>query len=219
MDFQTAYLWSVLPKLGLAALTNVYVALIIAASAIIAAVLLTMVRVMKYRIVNALISLVISFVRGTPLLIQIFICYYVLPGVGLDLSALQAGVFAISINSTVFIAETMRGSLQMVDPGQIEAASALGLSRSVIWHRILLPQLFRRILPMLVNEMTIIIKGTALLSVITVVEVLRTAQQIASATFRPFETLIGAALVFLIINAAFIALGSILEARLSARSA
>jgi len=219
LAFQLAYLWSVLPKLVAASLINLQLALLIALIALVAATLLTIVRVMKIRAINMSINLVISLVRGTPLLIQIFICYYVLPSIGLDLSPIQAGVLAISINSTIFIAETMRGSLQTIDPGQIEAATALGLARGPIWHRVILPQLFRQILPMLVNEMTVIVKGTALLSVITVIDVLRTAQQIASASFRPFETLIGAAIVFLFINTVFIVLGSALEHRLAGRGA
>jgi polar amino acid transport system permease protein len=216
--FEQAYLFSILPKLFSAAWVNLQIALLIAAISIVMAMVVTIVRTLKIGIVNGAFNFVASFVRGTPLLVQIFLCYYVLPSIGVDLEPLSAGVLAISLNSTVFLSETMRGGLQTIDPGQIEASLALGLRRSVIWHRVLLPQLLIRILPMLVNELTIIIKGTALLSVITVVEVMRTAQQLAAASFRPFESLLGAGFVFLVLNVFFILLASVLETRLQKRA-
>mgnify|MGYP002039126902 FL=1 len=107
----------------------------------------------------------------------------------------------------------MRGSLPEIDSGQVEASTALGLSRPVIWAQIILPQLLRRISPMLVNEGTVIVKGTALLAVITVVEALRVAQQIGAARFRPFEPIVAAALMFLAINLTLAFVGWLLERR------
>lgn len=211
MSFQLATLFSVLPTLSEAALVNLRLAAAIVILAILGGTGLTVLRATKIGPVNRLIAVLISFIRGTPLLIQIFMFYYVAPAFGLDLGAQVAGVAAISLNSAIFITEMMRGGLQSISPGQIEAASALGLSRHAIWLRVVLPQLFRRILPVLVNEITIVVKGTALLSVITVVDVLRTAQQIASSTYRPFETLVGAAICFLVINLAVMAAGRFLE--------
>ncbi|MBB4003650.1 MAG: amino acid ABC transporter permease [Aurantimonas endophytica] len=213
MTFQFPTLFSVMPALAEAALVNLRLAAIIVALSIIGGTALTIIRVMKIGPVNLVLNVLISFIRGTPLLIQIFAFYYVAPAFGLDLRPEAAGIAAISINSAIFVTEIMRGGLQTIDPGQIEAASALALSRRAIWQRIVLPQLFRRIAPVLVSEITIVVKGTALLSVITVVEVLRTAQQIASSTYRPFETLVGAALCFLVINLAVMAVGTIIERR------
>ena len=217
MSFQFAYLLSIMPRLGAAALVNVRLACLIAVLAIVGGTALTILRVMKIMPVNAAVAVLISFIRGTPLLIQIFLFYYVLPAVGLDLSPETAGVAAVALNSSIFISETMRAGLQTIDPGQIEAASALSLSRRAIWQRVVLPQLFRRVLPVLVNEVTIVVKGTALLSMITVVDVLRTAQQIASASYRPFETLVGAAILFLAMNLVVIFAGMHGESRLAAR--
>jgi His/Glu/Gln/Arg/opine family amino acid ABC transporter permease subunit len=213
MTFQFATLFSVLPSLSAAALVNIRLAAIIVVLAVAGGTALTILRAMKIRPLNALVSFLISFIRGTPLLIQIFLFYYVAPAFGLDLGAETAGVTAIALNSSIFITEMMRGGLQSIAPGQIEAACALALPRHAIWRRIVLPQLFRRILPVLVGEITIVVKGTALLSVITVVDVLRTAQQIASSTYRPFEALVGAALCFLVINLAVMAVGRLIERR------
>jgi polar amino acid transport system permease protein len=217
VTFQFGYLVSVFPPLLAAALINLRLAAIVIVLAIVGGTALTILRSFKIAPVNAAIAVLISFIRGTPLLIQIFLCYYVLPALGLDLSPEVAGVVAISFNSSIFVTEMMRGALLTIDPGQIEAAISLSLQRRVIWARVVLPQLFRRILPVLVNEATVIVKGTALLSVITVVEVLRTSQQIASASYRPFETLVAAALIFLAINLAIGTAGQLAEARLDAR--
>ena len=213
MGFKLDYLLSILPALMRAAAINIRLALLIMLLSLLLGTALTMLRSRKIAAVNALIAVVISFVRGTPLLIQIFIAYYVLPAVGLDLSPEVAGVSAIAFNSMVFVSESMRGGLSTIDPGQIEASTALGLPPRAIWLKVVLPQLFRRIVPVLINEATIVVKGTALLSVITVVEVLRRAQQIASTSYRPFETMIGAAMVFLVINFVISLSGKAAEAR------
>jgi polar amino acid transport system permease protein/cystine transport system permease protein len=216
MGFKLDYLLSILPRLIGAATVNVRLAIVIMLLALVLGTALTILRSRKIAVVNACIAVIISFVRGTPLLIQIFIAYYVLPAVGLDLSPEVAGISAIAFNSMVFVSESMRGGLATIDAGQIEASTALGLPPHAIWLKVVLPQLFRRIVPVLINEATIVVKGTALLSVITVVDVLRTAQQIASSSYRPFETMIGSALVFLVINLVISLSGRLAESRFAA---
>jgi polar amino acid transport system permease protein/cystine transport system permease protein len=216
MGFKLDYLLSILPRLIGAATVNVRLAIVIMLLALVLGTALTILRSRKIAVVNACIAVIISFVRGTPLLIQIFIAYYVLPAVGLDLSPEVAGISAIAFNSMVFVSESMRGGLATIDAGQIEASTALGLPPHAIWLKVVLPQLFRRIVPVLINEATIVVKGTALLSVITVVVVLRTAQQIASSSYRPFETMIGSALVFLVINLVISLSGRLAESRFAA---
>ncbi|WP_413728602.1 amino acid ABC transporter permease [Sodalis sp. RH19] len=213
MKFSWQTLFSSFPPLLEAAWVNLSLAVIIFLLVLAFSTGFTLLRAKKIVWLGRASAVLISFVRGTPLLIQIFICYYVLPALGLDLSPEAAGIIAITLNSTVFLAEAMRGGLATLDPGHIEAAAALGLPPRAIWQCVVLPQLFRRMIPVIVNEATIIVKGTALLSVITVVDVLRTAQQIAGGNYRPFETLLGAALIFLAINLAFSAIGNYLEAR------
>ena len=171
MGFNLHHLISVFPPLMTAALVNVRLALIIITLGLVLGTLLTILRSVKIRPVNAPIAVIIRFVRGTPLLIQIFIAFYVLPALGLDLSPNTAGIAAISFNSMVFVSETLRGGLSTIDPGQIEASTALGLKPRVIWLKVILPQLFRNVVPVLINEATVVVKGTALLSVITVSDV------------------------------------------------
>lgn len=216
MNVDLAYVLSAMPRISDAALVNLRIASAAALLALVGGTLLTILRSLKIRLVNGVIAILLSFIRGTPILIQIFLVYYGLPAAfGLRLPPETAGILAIGINSSFFISEIMRGSLREIETGQIEASTALGLSPFAIWSRVILPQLFRRISPMLVNEGTIIVKGTALLAVITVVETLRVAQQIGASTFRPFEPVIAAALMFLAINLVLAAVGLALERRVA----
>jgi polar amino acid transport system permease protein len=202
------------PRVLDAALINIRIAVIALILALIGGTLLTVLRSLKIGAVNQLIALMLSFIRGTPLLVQIFLVYYGLPAAtGIKLPPEVAGIITIAINSSFFITEIMRGSLPEIDAGQIEASTALGLRPGVIWTKIVLPQLFRRITPMLINEGTVVVKGTALLSVITVVEALRVAQQIGAARFRPFEPIIAAAAVFLAANLLLTLVGWLVERR------
>lgn len=216
MEFETSLFLGAVPILARAMLLNLQLAAAIIVLALLAATLLTLLRAAKWAPICLVVDLLISMVRGTPLLIQIFICYYGVSALGLNLSPIAAGILAISANSMIFLSEAMRGGLGSIEPGQIEAATALGLPARAIWLRVVLPQLYNRILPVLTAELTIVVKATALLSMITVVEVLRTAQQMSAASYRPFEHLLAAALVFLLANLAIGAAGRILEARLAA---
>ncbi|WP_119274832.1 amino acid ABC transporter permease [Taklimakanibacter deserti] len=161
--------------------------------------LLFFMREAKWKPVRFFARLYISFVRGTPLLVQIFLVYYALPGLtGIDLRPFTAGVLALSLNSGAFAAEIIRGGLTRVSHGQYEAADALGLPRFVTWFKVILPQVIRFILPPLVNEFTLLVKASTLLSVITVVDLTRTAQNIMNTTYRPVEAFIIAAALYFV---------------------
>ncbi len=157
------------------------------------------------------VNVYISFVRGTPLLVQLFLVFYVLPSIGLDFSPIMAGIITLGFNSAAYSAEIMRGGLAAIPKGQLEAARSLGLGPVVIWGRVILPQMFYLITPPLVNEFTLVIKTSPLVSVITVVEIMRTAQQIYNANYRPIEVLVGAAVVYFVIIYTISQLGIRLE--------
>lgn len=139
----------------------------------------------------------IWFIRGTPALIQIFIIYFGLPQFGLRLSPFVAGVLALGINGGAYIAEIVRAGLTAIPKGQLESAEALGMSRPHMMSRIILPQVFRVILPPVTNEAITMLKNTSLLSVITVVELTLYSQTIIATTFRPFEFYIATAVIYL----------------------
>jgi His/Glu/Gln/Arg/opine family amino acid ABC transporter permease subunit len=167
-----------------------------------------------------LAEIYVSVVRGTPLLVQIFLVYYALPSlIGVDLPAFSAGVLALSLNSGAFVSEILRGGLTAIAKGQFEAGLALGLPRLVVWLRIVLPQLFRMVLPPLVNEFTILVKASPLLSVITIVELTRTAQNIMNVTYRPIEAFSVAAAFYFVILFTLSGFARALERRVAVRAA
>ena len=137
-------------------------------------------------ILSWLITVYVSFIRGTPLLIQILIIYYILPAVGIDIPPFGAGVIALGVNGGAHIREIVRGALTAIPPGQIEAARALALPRRLIWTRIILPQVFALVLPPLTVEFSALLKGSALISVIGYVELTRQSQYLLASTAEPF---------------------------------
>jgi len=208
-----------LPILLLAARITVAVALLSFALSLVLGTGLALVRGLGWQTVNVPIAVYISYIRGTPSLIQIFMIYYVLPVVGLDLPPFTAGVLALGMNSSAFVAEIVRGGLTTVPRGQFEAGRALGLAAMPLYGRIILPQMFTAVLPNLVNEFTIVLKGTALIALITVVEVTRTAQQIMTQNYHPIETFLAAAMVYFVLNFAVSRGVDIFERRLKQRLA
>jgi polar amino acid transport system permease protein len=160
----------------------------------------------------------VSFFRGTPLLTQLLLAFYVLPPlVGLDAPPLAAAIFAITLNTTAFQAEIYRGGLAVIPPGQMEAARMLGMSIWQARRRIIVPQLLFRVLPSIVNEITIIVKNSSLVSVIAVTELMRVSQQLAAAAFRPAEAYLAAAIGYMIITTCITFAGSVIERRLASR--
>lgn len=207
------YTWGALPYLLRGALITleVSVAAILVSFALGTA--LTILRLSERRVSSPLVRAYISFIRGTPLLVQIFLVYYVLPRIGLHLTPIAAGIIALGFSSAAYTTEIMRGGLTAIPKGQVEAARSLGMSMPLTWSIVVLPQLFYLILPPLVNEFTQVIKGTPLISVITVVEVMRIAQQIYNVNYHPLEVMLGVALVFVVMNFALLRVGARLERR------
>ncbi len=213
MGFEFSYVWSALPTLVLAAKMNLLVTLLAFSLSLTLGTTLALLRRAEWRGVNGAIHVYTSFIRGTPSLVQIFIVYYVLPVVGIDLPPLVAGILALGLNSSAFVAEIVRAGISGIPKGQFEASASLGLRRGEQWRLVVLPQVFRMMLPSLMNEFTIVLKGSPIVSVITVVEVLRHAQQLFSQNYRPFEMLVAAAIVFFILNFAVSQLFALLERR------
>ena len=142
----------------------------------------------------------VEFVRGTPILIQIFIVYYGLPLLGLDLPDFISGVIALSINSSAYISEIIRAGIQAIDRGQMEAARSLGLSKSLAMRYVILPQAFKKILPALGNEFIVIVKESAIVSIIGIHDLMYNTDTIRGNTFQPFKPLIVAAIIYFILT-------------------
>ena len=167
--------------------------------------LLTVVRMggnsIPSRIVKTIANVYISFVRGTPVLVQIYIIYQALAIIGPNLSSFTSGVIALSLNSGGFMAEIMRGGITAIPKGQIEAGYAIGMSKRQIWTRIILPQVFRVVLPQLTSEFINVIKVSPMLSVVAVVELTRTAQRLVNSTYITIPFYITIAIIYFIVCA------------------
>ncbi|GGR03604.1 amino acid ABC transporter permease [Deinococcus ruber] len=160
-------------------------------------------------------ALYVSFIRGTPLLVQIFVVYYGLPSLGLTLTPIQGGVLALTLNTAAYLSETIRAAIQSVAVGQREAAYSLGLSRAQTMTLVILPQAARVALPSLGNSLIGLVKDTSLVSVITVVELLRSAQLVIARTFEPFGPYLAAALIYWAISSLLELVQRRLEKRLT----
>jgi polar amino acid transport system permease protein len=166
------------------------------------------------RLIRAIAGIYVDFIRGTPLLVQIFLVYFALPQlIGMRIDPFLAAVAACSINSGAYIAEIFRGGIQSIDPGQSEAARALGLSWWKSMRFVILPQAFKRILPPLGNEFITMLKDSSLVSVIGFEELTRTGQMIISRTYATFEIWIAVALIYLAMTLAISRLVAYLEKR------
>lgn len=153
--------------------------------------------------------------RGTPLMLQLFFFYYALPSMGITLNAFTAAVIGLSLNCGAYMAEIIRGGILSIDKGQFEASKALGYTYFQTMVKIVLPQTIRVILPPVGNEFISMIKDTSLVSTIAMAELMRTATQISSATFRYGEVLFTAALLYLIMTTVFTAVFSAIEKKMS----
>jgi His/Glu/Gln/Arg/opine family amino acid ABC transporter permease subunit len=143
----------------------------------------------------------VEVMRGTPLLVQILFIYFVLPSVGVNLPASTSGILALTLNAAAYISEVIRAGILSIDAGQMEAASALGLSYWQSMRRIILPQTFRRVVPPVTNEGIALLKESSLVSVIGLTELARTGQELASRyaaplTIWPLVALLYLALTF-----------------------
>jgi polar amino acid transport system permease protein len=141
-----------------------------------------------------------EFIRDTPLLIQLFFCYYVLPEIGITIPALLTGITVLGINYSAYTAEVYRAGLQNIPRGQWDAAKALNFTTWQTFTRIILPQAIPPIVPAMGNNLIAMFKDTPLLSTITVMEMLDRAMIIGDKTFRYLEPLTMVGILFLIIS-------------------
>ncbi|HET7326483.1 MAG TPA: ectoine/hydroxyectoine ABC transporter permease subunit EhuD [Nocardioidaceae bacterium] len=158
----------------------------------------TLVRRARTPVLSQATTVFIEFVRSTPLLIQLFFLYYVLPDVGLTLSAMTAGVVGLGVHYACYYTEVYRAGIDAVPVGQWEASTSLHLSPARTWRRVILPQAVRNVLPSLGNYAISMFKETPFLALITVPELVHTARAIGNDTSEYLEPLTMAGLVFLV---------------------
>ncbi|WP_020205665.1 MULTISPECIES: ectoine/hydroxyectoine ABC transporter permease subunit EhuD [Cupriavidus] len=159
---------------------------------------------------------VINVIRGLPIIVQLFYIYFVLPDIGIHLTAFQAGVIGLGIAYSAYQAENFRAGIEAVDPGQREAAQAMGMRPALVMRRVILPQAFRIALPPYGNTLVMMLKDSSLVSTITVAEMTRAGQLIASSTFQNMTVYTLVALLYLLMSLPLVFCLRRLERRLGA---
>jgi len=173
----------------------------------------------KSKVLKFIAGVYIWIIRGTPLVVQALYIYYVIPELlKIDMSSVTVGVVVISLNSGAFIAEIVRGALQGIDPGQREAGLSLGLTSKQTLFHIIAPPAFRSMLPALCNQFIIVVKDTALLSIITVTEITQQAQNYMALSLKAIPTYTVLALFYLAIISVLILLQKYVEKKMGART-
>lgn len=157
----------------------------------------------------------VSIIRGTPVLVQIFIIYYGLPDFGITLGPLNAAFISLSINISAYLSETFRGAILAVSSGQTEAAQSLGLTPWQTMWRVVLPQAARVAIPPMGNTFIGMLKETSLVSIVTVTELLRTAQLLIAQYYVAMPFFIAIAIMYWLMSLSFSAILNRIEARLS----
>lgn len=188
------------------------------AAALVLSVLLALVRVFKVKGLDAVVIVYISFFRGTPLLVQLFLLYYGLPQVfpifvGMD--AFTAAVIGLSLHFSAYMAESIRGAILGIDKHQMEASLSVGMTEIQAMRRIILPQAARVATPSLMNYFIDMIKSTSLAFTLGVAEIMAKAQMEASSSFKFFESFLAVALIYWLVVIFFTRIQTVMEVRLN----
>lgn len=191
---------------------------------IVIGVFLALMKLSRFRLARIVAASYIEFIRGTPVLVQLYIIYYGLPQIGVDFSVItifgddfpdiMAAILTLSINSSAYVAEIIRAGIQSIDTGQSEAARSLGLPYKMTMRYVVLPQAFRNILPALGNEFITVIKTSSIVSIIGISELMYKADTVRGNIFQPFEPLVVAAILYFILTYSLSRLLGVLERRM-----
>lgn len=168
--------------------------------ALVLGLVVAMIRRTAPRAVGQTVFWIVEFIRSTPLLVQLFFWFYVLPSVGISLSPLTAGVIGLGVHYAAYTAEVYRSGLDGVPAGQWEATRALSLPGGRAWTAVILPQAIRRVIPALGNYLIAMFKDTPLLFAITVPEMLFQANKIGGVNFKYLETITAVGVLFIVVS-------------------
>lgn len=198
MNFDWQFAWEIMPELLRGLVVTVKATIIGTLLAAVLGLVWAMARRSKHRTIRWPVASIVEFIRSTPVLVQIYFLFYVLPEFGISMTPLLTGIMALGIHYSGFMSEVYRAGIEGVDRGQWEAATALNLNRKQTWFKVILPQAIPPIIPALGNYFVAMFKDTPMLSAITVLELLQSSKIIGSETFRYLEPLTMAGIFFLV---------------------
>lgn len=156
-------------------------------------------------------KIVTNLIRGVPIIVLLFYMYFVMPEMGIQMTAFQAGAFGLGIAYSAYMAEVFRSGIEAIDIGQVEAANSLGMSRILMMKRVILPQAFKIALPPYSNNMVMLLKDSSQTSIITVIELSMQAKLVASSSFKNATVFTLVALMYLCLSLPLMALAGWLE--------
>ena len=202
--------------------TTIIISLVSLVIGFVLGLLICLMKMSKIKILKWPASAYVQILRGTPLFVQIFIIYFGLPQLGIQFpdigpfsSDFVSGAFALSINSSAYIAEIFRSGIQAVDKGQMEASRSLGLGYVDAMIYVIVPQAVKNVLPALANEFITLVKESSIISVIGVQELMFKAGIVRTSLYRPFEPYIMAAIMYLVMTTILSLLVGLLEKKLA----
>lgn len=197
--------------------TTILISLITVALGTILGTPLALARLSNRKIVSTIATSYIEIIRGTPLLLQLYIFAYGIPLAFpfIRFSPLVAGIIALALNSAAYVAEVIRSGIQSIDEGQLEAAKSLGLSYSQAMRKVIIPQAIKNVLPSLGNEFVTVVKESSIVSIVGIADLMKVTNTISSQKFRLFEALLFAALLYFIVTFSISRLISYIERKLS----
>lgn len=188
-------------------------------------VIVCMARISRNKIFSILGSIYIEFLRGTPLLVQIYIIYFGFPTIGMKFpdvgpipSEYISAIVALSINSSAYIAEILRSGIQSVDKGQMEASRSLGFDYSTSMRLVIIPQALKNVLPALANEFIVLVKESSIVSVIGIQDLMYSADIVKGNTYLAFEPLLVAAMIYFVLTFTLSKLVGLFELKLENKS-
>ena len=224
MDLNFSFLSKYWPMFVRGAGTTLVLSLFTVVLGLILGIFLALLRLGKFKPLSLLSAAYTEFIRGTPLMVQIFFIFYALPqigiripnisGLGFDFPRFASGILAMGLNSGAYVGEIVRAGIQAVDKGQTEAARSLGMTAWQTMRRVVLPQAFKNILPALGNEFVTVIKESSIVTVIGITELMFNTSQVYSSSYRYFESLIVCALIYFVMTFTTSRLLGVLEGRM-----
>lgn len=207
--------WSVIPFLLKGAVVTVQVSLLAMALALVLGLVAAIGRMSRSRLLRFTAGFYIEVIRGTPLLVQLFIVYYGLPSYGIRLDPFTAGFLTLGVHYGAYLSEVYRAGIEAIDRGQWEAAASIGMPRNMVLREIILPQAMRTVLPPIGNYFISMLKDSALVATISVAELLRSGQLRVAVTFRAMEIYLMVAAIYLAMSYPLSLLTRALERRMS----
>ncbi|MBS7577134.1 MULTISPECIES: amino acid ABC transporter permease [unclassified Enterococcus] len=189
---------------------------------------LTALRMSQNKIIHYVTVTFIEIIRGLPMLVILFLCFYGIPMLGIqfpdyqimgvDMSRFAAVLVGLTVGESVFVSEIFRSGIQSIDPGQLEGARSIGFSKWQSYRYVVLPQAIRNILPAIANEFANNIKSSSQASVIGVADLLFAAQTIQGISYKPFQAVVAAGAIYLLFTFSITRVVSVLERKMSRKS-